>query len=795
MNRLRSIAPAIAVALVWLMLVAAAPPASAFQSDDGAADSVGAGLQSATDTLRGVRLASDPVSSPTDRSFEPRGAVARALQFEPVGFQDDETDAERAAREQAEAEAAARAAESEAFGEAVVDLYDWIEAHQPAFTVWPAFETQVVNLASFLWIVDQGWQEQSFTAESDDIQVMVTATPTESYWFFEERTTNGTHSVTCEGRGAEYTDGARNPSCSRRYEHSSSVTGLVDLTVAIGFEISVFSSLDDSVSNFVDGEAIQTSVRSGELTQELEVLEVLTFGLAGDGADIPATEPRPPTVVNPGEAVDCSWLVDQLISVVGVSCHQANQAWELLQAGVAACADGIVGSISDTLDTLRELATTNPITTIRDAIADVNELIDLAQNDPELFAQVIAEGAIGITLEDWESWDNAQRTEEVIKVICGRALEFITGSALDRIFGILNRGDGNNGSGGNGDGNNDGGGNGDGNDDDGNDDDDGNNGGCSIASFPAGTPVLMADGGYVDIEQIRPGDVVLSYNFESDVWEPRDVLNQWSLVDHEPAATLTLPDASQAIATADHRFWVETTQEWTEIQDVTIGDEFLTPDGIVELADVTLADVGTWVVWELTVEHNHNFAISTGTTDVLVHNAPGDRDCEDDDGNGEDNEYGLTEEDIEALANYTGDGYDDLNEALRNGTLTPDQQARVDAINAALAKLDEFDGNELFRGTDLPDDVLDDLLETGQFRDDGFMSSSTYDGVAEGFESGDNPTRITIQDPPPGGRVIPDEYSTNPGEYEVVFPPGTEFTVVGEPQLIDGVWHITLTAS
>ena len=40
------------------------------------------------------------------------------------------------------------------------------------------------------------------------------------------------------------------------------------------------------------------------------------------------------------------------------------------------------------------------------------------------------------------------------------------------------------------------------------------------------------------------------------------------------------------------------------------------------------------------------------------------------------------------------------------------------------------------------------------------------------------PTRITIDDPPPGGRVIPDELSANPGESEVLFPPGTEFDVV-----------------
>lgn len=52
--------------------------------------------------------------------------------------------------------------------------------------------------------------------------------------------------------------------------------------------------------------------------------------------------------------------------------------------------------------------------------------------------------------------------------------------------------------------------------------------------------------------------------------------------------------------------------------------------------------------------------------------------------------------------------------------------------------------------------------------------------------SGDGqPTRITIVDPPHSGRVIPDELSVNPGEAEVVFPPGTEFDVVGTPFIDD----------
>ena len=65
----------------------------------------------------------------------------------------------------------------------------------------------------------------------------------------------------------------------------------------------------------------------------------------------------------------------------------------------------------------------------------------------------------------------------------------------------------------------------------------------------------------------------------------------------------------------------------------------------------------------------------------------------------------LTSEDLSALANYTGLGHEDLNDALRNGTVDASQQARVDALNRALEKLPPHSGL-VYRGTDLPPDVL-----------------------------------------------------------------------------------------
>ena len=142
-------------------------------------------------------------------------------------------------------------------------------------------------------------------------------------------------------------------------------------------------------------------------------------------------------------------------------------------------------------------------------------------------------------------------------------------------------------------------------------------------------------------------------------------------------------------------------------------------------------------------------------------------------------EFGLTQDEFDALERFTDDEFEDINQALREGGFPPE----AEALERALAKLEPFDGDVLFRGTNLPDDIVEGLLNgRNDFVDPAFLSTSTNVDVSESFiGDGGQPTRITIDDPPPTGRVIPDELSANPGEAEVVFPPGTEFDVIGEP--------------
>lgn len=84
----------------------------------------------------------------------------------------------------------------------------------------------------------------------------------------------------------------------------------------------------------------------------------------------------------------------------------------------------------------------------------------------------------------------------------------------------------------------------------------------------------------------------------------------------------------------------------------------------------------------------------------------------------------LTALDHAAIDDYTGNGYRDINSALRHDTDDPTVQARVDATVKAVEKLSPFEGT-VFRGTDLPADVAKRLDVGSTFSDDAFASAST----------------------------------------------------------------------
>jgi NAD:arginine ADP-ribosyltransferase len=132
-----------------------------------------------------------------------------------------------------------------------------------------------------------------------------------------------------------------------------------------------------------------------------------------------------------------------------------------------------------------------------------------------------------------------------------------------------------------------------------------------------------------------------------------------------------------------------------------------------------------------------------------------------------------TSQDQSALADYTGPGHDDLNDALRTNIVDASQHARVEALNQALEKLPPYRG-PVFRGADLPPDLLARYQPDAVVTERAFLSTSTEPGVAQGQAfAGNVEFRIFSRT----GRDI-SSFSIFPSEHEVLFANGTQFYVV-----------------
>ncbi|MDA2811157.1 Hint domain-containing protein [Nocardiopsis sp. RSe5-2] len=150
---------------------------------------------------------------------------------------------------------------------------------------------------------------------------------------------------------------------------------------------------------------------------------------------------------------------------------------------------------------------------------------------------------------------------------------------------------------------------------------------CSTGnSFVAGTPVLMADGSTLYIEDIEAGDEVLAFDPVTGEEGPREVTatitgdgpkDLVDLVAEVDGSTITMT------ATAGHPFWLPEEAEWTDAGDIAPGDRLRTPSGA--WAEVTSADgygVDERQVFNLSVAGTHTYYAGDGPTQALVHNAP-----------------------------------------------------------------------------------------------------------------------------------------------------------------------------
>jgi ADP-ribosyltransferase exoenzyme len=129
--------------------------------------------------------------------------------------------------------------------------------------------------------------------------------------------------------------------------------------------------------------------------------------------------------------------------------------------------------------------------------------------------------------------------------------------------------------------------------------------------------------------------------------------------------------------------------------------------------------------------------------------------------------------DLSALADYTGVGYRDLNDALRSNAVDASQHARVEAIKNALQKLPTHVGT-VIRGTDLPPEVLAQYRPGEVITEKAFLSTTTDPAVARSTTFAGN---VEFRILSTTGRDI-SFVSLFPGEREILFSAGTRFYVM-----------------
>jgi len=134
-----------------------------------------------------------------------------------------------------------------------------------------------------------------------------------------------------------------------------------------------------------------------------------------------------------------------------------------------------------------------------------------------------------------------------------------------------------------------------------------------LPCFLAGTEILMVDGTYKNIEQIKEGEWVVSYDIENNLKTISKVA--YSLV-HEDVEGYVIINGELEV-TSNHPMWIVNRQEWAQVHTIELRDILLDSNG-QEIIVISLEDInGVDTVYNLELEgvHQNYFA-----GDILVHN-------------------------------------------------------------------------------------------------------------------------------------------------------------------------------
>ena len=131
--------------------------------------------------------------------------------------------------------------------------------------------------------------------------------------------------------------------------------------------------------------------------------------------------------------------------------------------------------------------------------------------------------------------------------------------------------------------------------------------------FLPGTEILMADNSSCRIEDIKPGDKVISYDLETGELRP-SIVNKLIVHQEDPSGFYLINNYLKV--TGHHRIWVKN-KGWTTVFNLKIDDEVFTSKKKYVRIKTKEKVEGTYTVYNLSLKDKlHNFFAGG----ILVHN-------------------------------------------------------------------------------------------------------------------------------------------------------------------------------
>ncbi len=142
----------------------------------------------------------------------------------------------------------------------------------------------------------------------------------------------------------------------------------------------------------------------------------------------------------------------------------------------------------------------------------------------------------------------------------------------------------------------------------------------------------------------------------------------------------------------------------------------------------------------------------------------------------------MSSNDIDALSYYTAEGYENMNGALRSGSISPNMKKDIDSVSSAIKSLPKWKG-EVLRGMNVSKYTLDSFIskfEKGKTVEFPAFTSTTFSKNSSFLINMDKKFNVHMKIKAKGksGAYV-GSLSTLKGEKEVLFDKKTRFKVVG----------------